>query len=546
MLNAMRHLKISQRLWLLVAVAVTGIALFTVISLLNSHSRLLEERALQTRKLVETIESMVSTYHDKEKMGLLDKDIAQKQAIIALRAVRYDGDNYFWINDMDSRIVMHPVKPQLEGKDLSELKDINGKLVFPSFVDTVKQQSAGTVDYFWPRPGSEEAVPKLAYVKGFKPWGWVIGTGTYVDDVDQQIWKQAAASGSIAGLILLVLLGVAWLISRSICVPLSRTTNAMLEIAEGDGDLTQRLDEQGNDEIATLSRGFNEFVGKMQNSIQQVASATEHLNSAARELETISSDSNQRMLQQHNETQQVATAVTEMAATVQEIAQSAESAANSAREADAEANTGRAVVTETSQSIHSLAGEVGQAATVINRVESESDAIGSVLDVIRGIAEQTNLLALNAAIEAARAGEQGRGFAVVADEVRTLASRTQQSTEEIQQMIERLQSGAKEAVQVMQGGQSTTQLTVEKATAAGDSLDKIVASVSTISSMNTQIATAAEQQSAVAQEIDRSIVQISRLAEQSEEGTSQLVAASETLTQLGEQLNSLIHQFKTG
>jgi methyl-accepting chemotaxis protein len=234
-----------------------------------------------------------------------------------------------------------------------------------------------------------------------------------------------------------------------------------------------------------------------------------------------------------------------MAATVKEIAQSAEGAANSARTADEEASAGKDVVVDVTTAIDNLANDMNAASDVVNQLSKESESIGTVLDVIRCIAEQTSLLALNAAIEAARAGEQGRGFAVVADEVRSLASRTQQATTEIKEMIERLQAGTQNAVDVIQRSSQTTQVTVDKAEGAAGSLDHISSSVSQISDRNVQIASAAEEQSAVAQEIDRSVVHISQLTEHSVLSSNQVSQATDELARLGDSLQRMISSFKT-
>jgi methyl-accepting chemotaxis protein len=541
---ALRRLNISHRLWLLILLAILGIAAITGLSLVQYHTGLMLEKEIQTRKLVETGYSIIADYHARTEKGEFDTNTGQKQAMKAIKALRYDETNYFWINDYDARMVMHPIKPELDGKDLSNFEDPAGLKLFSEFARKVKADGEGIVPYLWPKPGKEKPQAKVSYVKGFQPWGWIIGSGIYVDDVEAAFWKSAASQGVISLVGLILLLAASFMIAKSIVSPLNKTTAALNDIAKGEGDLTQRLDTSGTDEVAKLSLAFNEFSEKIQRTIIQVSQASTQLAAAAVELSTTTTQSNNNMSLQRNETQQVATAVTEMAATVQEIAQSAEGAADSARMADEEAAGGKRVVVEATDAIKQLAEEMQTASTVIDRLARESDEIGSVLDVIRGIAEQTNLLALNAAIEAARAGEQGRGFAVVADEVRTLASRTQESTQEIQGMIERLQAGTQDAVKVMQRSSSNTVSTVEKAQAAAQSLDNIVSSVALISDRNTQIASASEEQSAVAHEIDHSVVQISQLAEQAAIASQQVSESSSELSRLGDELQMLISQFK--
>ncbi len=328
--------------------------------------------------------------------------------------------------------------------------------------------------------------------------------------------------------------------------PLGSLNLAMRDIAAGEGDLTQRLSEKGNDEIAEVAKAFNIFVGKIQQTLYQTRSATNQLVTSTTTLEDLARQNNDKASTQRAETQQVATAVTEMAATVKEIARSAESAALSAREANSEASNGNHAMTETAEAIDRLATEVEKASGVINQLSEDSDSIGSVLDVIRGIADQTNLLALNAAIEAARAGEQGRGFAVVADEVRTLASRTQESTSEIQGIIQNLQDGTSNAVHVMKNSLSTAIQTREQANCAGDALHNIVDSVSIIMDMNTQIASAAEQHLVAAEDIDKNVVRISQLSETVSKGSIETADKSLELNQLGDELHSLIEHFEIG
>lgn len=366
-----------------------------------------------------------------------------------------------------------------------------------------------------------------------------------VSDVTESYHTQRnisyASYGTIGTAFIVVLLVLSWYIRHSLN-PLDEVQSLLQKVA--DGDLTVNIEVKSQDEVGQMLTSVDAMVEKLRYMITEVMNSSTTMADSSSNLLSITEVTSQGVSQQQSQVEQVATAMNEMTATVQEVAHHAQQAADSANEADDEANQGNQVVNNTIQSITGLAQEVEHAATVIKKVEQDSVQIGSVLDVIKGIAEQTNLLALNAAIEAARAGEQGRGFAVVADEVRTLASRTQQSTQEIHDMIEQLQSGAQQAVTAMASSQDKAQQTVDQATSAGASLHTITEKVAAISQMNLQIATAAEEQSKVSDEINQNIVEISRVAEQSAEGAQQTATASGQLSQLAQQLQGLIAHFK--
>jgi len=545
-MDILRAFKISRRIQFLILLAFLSIISITTANLIQLKEELLEQKSIQTRNLVEVAHSLIQAQYDQYQTGAITEDQAKQQAIQTIKSMRYEGNNYYWINDYTPRVIMHPIKPQLDGKDVSKVKDASGQLLFVEIVKVARSNpDGGMLPYMWPKPDHDEPVAKVSYVKAFQPWEWVVGSGIYIDDVDVIFFSQAKIALGMSLALLLILLFVSYIIARSILLPLNSTSKALVNLSEGEGDLTQTLSTAGNDEVTILVTAFNNFVDKIKDTVIKVEEVGKSVNMSSHELTEITDTNKQQLESQHMETVQVSTAVNQMSATVLDIASSAEKAAFAAKKADNEAKEGMLVMQSTTESIQLLESNVDSAASVISQLETESQRIGSVIVVIQSIAEQTNLLALNAAIEAARAGEQGRGFAVVADEVRLLASRTQEATEEINQMIGKLQSQSEKAVQVMDENSENTKSTIEKVGNAAQSLKTIVSSVNEISDMNIQIASAAEQQSAAANEIDQSIVRIASLADESFKSGNQVAESSVNLATLGGQLDTLISTFKT-
>lgn len=370
------------------------------------------------------------------------------------------------------------------------------------------------------------------------------------------IWMvlDASAIGALGRGILISLLPInlialavsvllAWMLARVIITPIKEMV-AVIRRIEQDSDLTVRLTDGGKDEISQISSSMNQMLDKFQHLLGDVNVSASHVSTAAQRMSETMRQSSAGIAEQKSQTHHLATSATEMSQTVQEVARNAARAAQAASKASAEAEHGQKEVEMTIKSINKLAGEVDGTAVVIDRLNEHSGSIGKVLDVIKGIAEQTNLLALNAAIEAARAGEQGRGFAVVADEVRTLATRTRDSTTEIVQMIAQLQSGTAEAVTAMMTGREQAQGCVAQAGQAGEALRTITQAVQTITQMNEQIASAAEEQSAVTEEIHRNTEVISTIADRNESGASECSQSSQQMVGLAAELASKVGRFK--
>ncbi|MCS4315531.1 methyl-accepting chemotaxis protein [Pseudomonas sp. BIGb0381] len=334
----------------------------------------------------------------------------------------------------------------------------------------------------------------------------------------------------------------AWLLTRSITLPISQALEAAEEVAEGN--LTRPIKVDGNDEAGRLLAAMAKMQEKLRDTLQRIAGSATHLASAAEELNAVTDESARGLTRQNNEIEQAATAVNEMTSAVEEVARNAVSTSEASRNATTSAGDGRDLVQETVSAIERMSGDVQATATLIGELANESRDIGKVLDVIRGLADQTNLLALNAAIEAARAGEAGRGFAVVADEVRALAHRTQQSTSEIERMIGSIQAGTEHAVDSMRNSTERAESTLNIAKGAGMSLDTINTAIVEINERNLVIASAAEEQAQVAREVDRNLVNIRDLSVQSATGASQTSAASNELSRLAVDLNGMVGRFR--
>lgn len=365
-----------------------------------------------------------------------------------------------------------------------------------------------------------------------------------LSETQQAVWDAFKSSLITIVLVSLFAAGISYLVQAAIVKPINKVAEALRDIAEGEGDLTQRLEVKSSDEIGELATWFNTFIEKVHNIIKDFSGTATELNTNTEKLSLTAKETESGVVSQQSAIQQVVTAVREMASVVEDVASNVTQAAGSAQDADREAKSGMSVVSNTMGQIESLANDIVVAAEVIDRLQQETDNIGSVLDVIRGIAEQTNLLALNAAIEAARAGEQGRGFAVVADEVRTLASRTQSSTQEIQDMIERLQYGAREAVQMMEKGKTQAEESVKQAAEASQSLEAITDGVSAIRDKTNQIASASEEQSAATREMERNMENIADVARQTSEGSVEIAASTADLARMASRMADTVTQFK--
>jgi methyl-accepting chemotaxis protein len=506
---------------------------------------IMEEKKSTVSYLVQEATGVLASYQKQVEAGILSKDEAQKQALEKIGSIRYDGgNNYIWINDLGPKMVMHPIKPELNGKDLSDNKDPNGKALFVEMTKVCKDKGKGFVEYAWSKPGSSAPVPKISYVELYQPWGWVIGTGIYIDDVTAHMRTIQFGIGLALLVILTLSILVAWLVSRTITGPIKAVVDTIKDIAQGEGDLTKRLPILGKNEIGELSQWFNTFVDKLHGIILQVSDSSLQLASSSLQLQQTSNQMSESISHLSSQSTSLATAGEEMSATSGDIANNCHHAATNAGGASQKAGQGAVVVGQSIAVMHSISERVRAAATTVDALGARSEQIGNIISTIEDIADQTNLLALNAAIEAARAGEQGRGFAVVADEVRALAERTTRATKEIGEMIKAIQKETREAVSSMEQSVSQVEQGSTHAAESGRSLQEILDIINDVTDQISQIATAAEEQTATTREISCNVMNLNDLAQQNNHALGETSIAAHDVSRQAEELKQLVGQFR--
>jgi methyl-accepting chemotaxis protein len=508
---------IGRKIYALIGLSFAGLVGIGMFESWELAGSLRQQKEIELKHLAEVALGIIREEHTAAQKGDIAAAEAQKRAMARLATLRYGNNDYFWINDMQPRMLMHPAKPEMNGSDLSDYKEATGRTLFVEFVNLVRKDGSGFVAYQWPKPGLDKPQPKLSYVAGFAPWGWVIGTGVYIDDIDAQTWASSQRTLIAGAVIFLCALIVSMLVARSITQPLQRITVAMKDLAAGRLDVevpgVGRSDEVGEmagavevfksnavarqsletgqkeaeartvaQRKSDMSRLADDFEGAIGRIVETVSSAAAQLEGSAVTL-TATAERTERLTtmvtaaseEASTNVQSVASATEEMSSTVSEISRQVQESARIASEA------------------------VGQAHSTTVRVSELSKAatrIGDVVQLINTIAEQTNLLALNATIEAARAGEAGRGFAVVAAEVKALAEQTSKATGEIGQQISGIQAATQDSV---------------------NAITEISGTIGKLSEISSTVAAAVEEQGAATQEISRNV-------QQAAQGTQQVSA----------------------
>lgn len=536
------RLKIRHRLWLLIGLTLALIAVISLSAAWNQYGSTIKERRQKTQALVEGAQALIRYHGELAASGKMDAHAAQEQAKAAVGALRYDGDNYFFIVDTANRMVRHPMKPELEGKDLSGLKDPNGVLIVVEAVAAAKRGKHEFVDYIWPRGAGTQPVPKVSTSALYEPWNWVVITGIYVDDVDAEFRTELARTLLIFIAATAVLLTLAWRIVLSINGPLAEVQQIAKRIA--DGDLSGNITAGGADELgsvlascARMQDALRQLVGTLQDNAVDISAMSSQLASTTTQLAHSSED-------QATTAASMAASIEEMSVSISQVSDHAKEVSASATRSSAAAEAGKLTVGALISADNNTSQSVQATAEKIRELGELSTKISSIVGVIREVADQTNLLALNAAIEAARAGEQGRGFAVVADEVRKLAERTAHSTSEIGAMIGQVQAVTTGAVRSMESVVDEMGKVARLSDEAGQSIRQIEEQSKSVLTVVGDITNALREQSVASNDIARRVEQMAQMTEENSSSVRETAAAAQQLDSVSSVLETSAHQFR--
>jgi methyl-accepting chemotaxis protein len=499
MANFVRDLRTSRKLALLIALGLAAMVVSTAQVLAALKREMLDDRQVKTRHLVEVAHGVIADFGDEASAGRMTDEEAKKAALRALAKLRYSGTEYFWVNDMVPRVVMHPIKKELDGKDVSDYRDPNGKALFVAFVEKVKEDGEGFVDYMWPKVGHSEPVPKISYVKGYAPWGWIVGSGIYVDDVDAAYARERRKLALTTLAIALLIGALAWWVARTLTVPIREAMVVARRLSKGD--LTATVSAAGKDEVGQLLEAQGELVTELSHVIGEVRAGSDSLGLAATQVSQASQGLSQGTSELSSSIDSITQALEEMSTSIQQNADNSQVTDEAARKGAHDAREGGVAVAETVAAMNVIAEKIS---------------------IIDEIAYQTNLLALNAAIEAARAGDQGRGFAVVAGEVRKLAERAQKAAGEIGGLAGR---------------------SVEVANRSKALLEALVPTIEKTANLVQQVAVASKQQAAGVNQIHHSMGQVEQVTGRNASTAEELASTAEEMSAQADSLRLLMEFF---
>jgi methyl-accepting chemotaxis protein len=554
-----KRLSLKVKFILLLVIVLIGYVSLSLVNVFNSKERMLLEKKIKLKHVTEVAYGILEHYHKLQTEGKLSEQEAKAAAMAQIKSIRYEGKEYFFINDDTlpiPKIVMHPTMPALEGKVLDDEKfncaktmqyGIDGEIIktdgkknlFQAMAEVVNKSGVGYVSYYWtkPLPGggvTKELYPKLSFVKKFEPWHWVIGTGVYIDDVDAAFRKELINNIMISSVLLLIISAAYFVVSLGIIKPLNRVIELTERIAKGD--LTGSVDYAGSDELGRLSQSINHMSQRLREMIGDMVKSSNDLVKSAEGLRERAGDAAKDSELLVEQASHVATAAEEMSQTIIDIAKNAEVAADTSEDAMKAAYEGKDRADAVVNVINSVYTTTKELATMVEKLNNRVSEIGDIVTVIQGIADQTNLLALNAAIEAARAGEHGRGFAVVADEVKNLASRTIKATEEISEKIAAIQSESTQTANSMAKAFTEVTKATEYIRKIGESLEHIVEAVQRVKDKIVQIARTMDEQSRAAEDVTKNIEKTRTISKNMEKVASEVMNEANRVHEISERL----------